>query len=679
MDRKKRQSVSVMIGGVHSYFPQEMIRGIIAKAQQEDINTYFFLRIHTKPFFRSVLGDFSNNIYDYQFNTVHDYCRISGTDGYIINYGTIGFHMNETDAYSFARRYGNRPLVIVTEKVDLPNCHNIISDNHQAMFDVVEHLIREHGCKKILFMRGPSRNTDAMERYEGYLDAMEEYGLPVNDSMIGMGDFSAYVDEEVERVLDANPDADAFAFSNDEMASSCYRVCEKRGLRVGVNLKITGFDGGEFSDKLIPPLTTVFQDAYGMGYQATEDMVRILRGEKLTEQRYPVQLVTRESCGCTLSRDKTIVQPQQAADELRRIRRKAAKREEELLEYQGKSWFIPMMARDLNDYVQDETEFCFQVMEKLKLLKANAAYLFLLDHSISYDGQSEWNCPDNLYLASFYRRGESFSFQPYDRPRVTEENSIALLTDDGDNHQFMCFLLFSGDRQYGLLVCDVPAEELAFFYVVSLQLGLSLQYLEMSKVQEMHRRQMALDMEAIRARNKELDMLSGYDQLSGLLNLRGMTESVKGICKDGLEQFAYLLYCDLDHLKQINDYFGHPEGNYAITVCSSVLRSCIRETDKLARVGGDEFVCLVLDHGPSFPEQFRERLTEALEKANQESGKPFYIGISVGIEPFVLKSYEDFLTASAQADKKLYEAKKTRRADVRKPLTDFPLLRGGVQ
>ncbi|MGM9603464.1 MAG: diguanylate cyclase domain-containing protein, partial [Faecousia sp.] len=621
-----------------------------------------------KPFFRSVLGDFSNNIYDYQFNTIHDYCRLSGTDGCIIGYGTIGFHLNRDDSCGFARRYSNRPLVIVTEKVDLPNCHNIISDNHQGMFDVIEHLIVVHGCKKILFMRGPRRNTDAIERFQGYLDAMEKYKLPVDDSMIGEGDFSAYVDKEVERVLDANPDADAFAFSNDEMASACYRVCEKRGLRIGADLKITGFDGGEFSQKLIPPLTSVIQDACAMGRKAVEDMARILRGEQLSEERFPVHLVARESCGCALNRSRKVFRPQETYDELKRIRYEAAKREEELLEYQGKSWFIPMMARDLNDCVQDETEYCFQVMEKLKLLKVKTAYLFLLDHSVSYDGESEWTCPDNLYLASCYRHGESFAFQPYDRPHVTEENGIAQLTDDGDNHQFMCFLLFSGDRQYGLLVCDVTIDELAFFYVVSLQLGLSLQYLEISKVQEMHRRQMTKDMEAIRARNRELDMLSGYDQLSGLLNLRGLTESVKELCRDGLEQYAYLLYCDLDHLKQINDYFGHPEGNYAITVCASVLRSCIRETDKLARVGGDEFVCLVLSDGPSFPELFRKRLNEALEKINESSGKPFYVGISVGIQPFVLKTYEDFHQAVAQADKKLYEAKKKRRPDVRREM-----------
>lgn len=668
MDRKKRLSVSVMIGGVHSFFPREMIKGIEKRAKDEDMNAFFFLRIHTKPFFRSVLGDFSNNIYDYQFNTVHDYCRISGTDGYIIGYGTIGFHLNRDDAKDFANRYNNRPLVIVTEKVDLPNCHNIISDNHQGMYDAVSHLAQVDHCRKILFMRGPKSNTDAAERYQGYLDAMSHYGLPVDDSMIGEGDFSAYVDKEIERVLDANPDADAFAFSNDEMASSCYRVCKKRGLRVGVDLKITGYDGGEFTEKLIPPLTSVFQDAYGMGIQAAGDMARILRGEKLEDSRFPVRVVPRESCGCQSAYSGEDDGEMDPNWELKRIRYEAAQREEELLEYQGKSWFIPMMARDLNDCVEDETEYCRQVMEKLKLLKVNAAYLFLLDHSISYDGKTEWSCPDNLYLASFCRHGETFAYQTYDRPLVTAENGIAQLTDDGENHQFMCFLLFSGERQYGLLACDVPTDELAFFYVVSLQLGLSLRYLELSKIQELHRRRMTQDMEAIRAKNKELDMLAGYDQLTGLLNLRGLNDSVKALCSVPIRRHAYLLYCDLDHLKQLNDYFGHPEGNYALTASSAILRSCLRETDKLARVGGDEFIGLVLSEDDSFPNLFRARLIEALRKANEVSGKPYFIGLSVGIHAFDLTCPEDFQEAMEMADKNLYIAKRDRRADVRREI-----------
>ena len=665
MDNQKRHSVGVMIGGVHSYFTREMIRGMVAQAREEELNAFFFLRIHTKPFFQSVLGDFSSNIYDYQFNTIHDYCSISGADGFIIGYGTIGFHLNKDDSDAFARRFNSRPLVIVSEKVDLPNCHNIIADNYQGMYDMITHLIEVHGCRKILFMRGPKRNVDAVERLQGYLDAMQDHNLTVANFMIGEGDFSSYVDGEVERLLDANPDAQAFAFANDEMAYSCYRVCEKRGIRIGTDLKVTGFDGGEFTEKMIPPLTSVFQDAYGIGCRAVEDMAKIFQREPVPNQRFPVRVVARESCGCTPRRDHVPL-PQEAALELQRVRQEAAQREQEIMEYQGKSWFIPMLARDLNDCVQSETEYCYQMMEKLRLLKAGTSYLFLLDHSISYDGVGEWTCPDNLYLAAYYRDGKSFAYQTYDRPHVTQERGIAQLTDDGTAHQFMCFLLFSGDRQYGLLACEVPTDELGLYYVLSLQLGLSLQYLEISKLQEMHRYRMSQDLEAARARNRELDLISGYDQLSGLLNLRGLTESVRLLCREGVAQSAYLLYCDLDHLKQINDYFGHLEGNYAIVACSSILRECVRGADKLARVGGDEFVCLVLSGNPTFPDLFRARLSAACERVNQTSGKPYYIGLSVGIQPFTLSSYEDFQRAAAEADKKLYISKRDRRSDVRR-------------
>ena len=665
MDNQKRHSVGVMIGGVHSYFTREMIRGMVSQAREEELSAFFFLRIHTKPFFQSILGDFSSNIYDYQFNTIHDYCSISGADGFIIGYGTIGFHLNKDDSDAFARRFNSRPLVIVSEKVDLPNCHNIIADNYQGMYDMITHLIEVHGCRKILFMRGPKRNVDAVERLQGYLDAMQDHNLTVANFMIGEGDFSSYVDSEVERLLDANPDAQAFAFANDEMASSCYRVCEKRGIRIGTDLKVTGFDGGEFTEKMIPPLTSVFQDAYGIGCRAVEDMAKIFHGEPVPNQRFPVRVVARESCGCTPRQDHVPL-PQEAALELQRVRQEAAQREQEIMEYQGKSWFIPMLARDLNDFVQSETEYCYQMMEKLRLLKAGTSYLFLLDHSISYDGVGEWTCPDNLYLAAYYRDGKSFAYQTYDRPHVTQERGIAQLTDDGTAHQFMCFLLFSGDRQYGLLACEVPTDELGLYYVLSLQLGLSLQYLEISKLQEMHRYRMSQDLEAARARNRELDLISGYDQLSGLLNLRGLTESVRLLCREGVAQSAYLLYCDLDHLKQINDYFGHLEGNYAIAACSSILRECVRGADKLARVGGDEFVCLVLSGNPTFPDLFRARLSAACERVNQTSGKPYYIGLSVGVQPFTLSSYEDFHRAVAEADKKLYISKRDRRSDVRR-------------
>ena len=89
-------------------------------------------------------------------------------------------------------------------------------------------------------------------------------------------------------------------------------------------------------------------------------------------------------------------------------------------------------------------------------------------------------------------------------------------------------------------------------------------------------------------------------------------------------------------------------------------------------MGGDEFVCLVLSGSPTFPDQFRARLAAACERVNQGSGKPFYVNLSVGIQPFVLRTYEDFHDAVTEADKKLYIAKRDRRPDVRKEPVDTP-------
>ena len=91
---------------------------------------------------------------------------------------------------------------------------------------VISHLVEEHHLSRILFVAGPEHNTDAIERKEAYLETMKKYGLPVTPGMIAQGDYSEFVDKQVERLLDSNPDAQAIVFANDEMAFcrlSCLR------------------------------------------------------------------------------------------------------------------------------------------------------------------------------------------------------------------------------------------------------------------------------------------------------------------------------------------------------------------------------------------------------------------------------------------------------------------------
>ena len=140
----------------------------------------------------------------------------------------------------------------------------------------------------------------------------------------------------------------------------------------------------------------------------------------------------------------------------------------------------------------------------------------------------------------YYRDEETATFHLYDRQPVNAENGICQLMADNDRHQFMVFLLFSGEKQYGLLACDIQPEEFPFFYVISLQIGLSLHYLEISKVEVLRRQEMSRDLELVRERNRELGLISKYDELTGLLNLRGFTEQIKNFCSKSEHQRAIL-------------------------------------------------------------------------------------------------------------------------------------------
>lgn len=665
MEMGEQTSLGVLIGGVHTYFPKEIIRGISSEARKENINIYYFLGMQTKSFFKDILRGDSNTFYDYQFNTIYDYSKIGGFDGILINYGTVGLYLKEDNVTKFAEKYNDLPLIFMTEKVDAPNCHSIISDNYQGIYDAVEHLITEHGCKKILFVKGPEGNTDASERCQGYLDAMKAHDLTVQPEMIAEGDYSEFVDESVAALLDQNPDAQAIVFSNDEMAFSGYRVCEKRGLKIGKDILITGYDNSELAVRMEPPLTTVLQDGRAMGQKAVQNMKKILQGEEVDFCRYPTRLVVRESCGC-IQRKADKRKERSLPEEVHRLRTELAEKQQEFVDFQRKSWMIPMMVRELNELIDDERGFSLRVMDTMRALGVGSSYLFLLEQPLAYDGEGEWTCPESLHLASYCKNGETFAYSLLERPRVTKERGIARLTEDGTCHQYMVYLLFSGKRQYGLLVCEVPVKDISFYYVVSLQIGLALHNYELNKIENLHRQQLFQDMEKIREKNRELDIKSAYDPLTRLLNFGGFTERVKKTCREESGMKAHLLYCDLDHLKEINDTWGHAEGNFAIKSCADILKKCVRGSDLIARIGGDEFSCLAFSDQDSFAQILKERIAGFCREFNEGSGKPYYVEISIGVKTFFLEKYEDLQIATLYADQALYEAKKSRRKSIKK-------------
>jgi diguanylate cyclase (GGDEF)-like protein len=122
-----------------------------------------------------------------------------------------------------------------------------------------------------------------------------------------------------------------------------------------------------------------------------------------------------------------------------------------------------------------------------------------------------------------------------------------------------------------------------------------------------------------------------------------------------------LLYIDIDRFKEINDTFGHKEGDKALQDVAAALRECFRTTDILARIGGDEFA-LTTDVPPDSPKILEERLVNAVQQITNKTGRPYQISLSIGItrcdDSLGALSIEDLL---ARADALMYEQKRKRK------------------
>ena len=171
-----------------------------------------------------------------------------------------------------------------------------------------------------------------------------------------------------------------------------------------------------------------------------------------------------------------------------------------------------------------------------------------------------------------------------------------------------------------------------------------------------------------RKRSEELRRLALLDELTGLNNRRGfllLADHQLIVSKRDKKPLA-LLFIDLNNLKMINDSFGHKEGDRAISDAGAILKETFRESDIVARVGGDEFCVLMTADNELDIDTPVGRLNTNVELHNAQGIRPYKVSLSVGkanYDPHNPVTIEDLMR---QADELMYEAKmsKANRARV---------------
>jgi len=156
--------------------------------------------------------------------------------------------------------------------------------------------------------------------------------------------------------------------------------------------------------------------------------------------------------------------------------------------------------------------------------------------------------------------------------------------------------------------------------------------------------------------------LATMDELTLLSNRRGflaLSAHALNVC-NRLKKSASLFFIDMDGFKDINDRFGHAEGDRALTSFSNLLRSTCRDADVVGRLGGDEFVVFLTDAGESQSEALLNRLHNLVSKQNSHEQRGYDIRYSVGVvvyDPDRHSTIEDLLE---DADKLMYEQKSSK-------------------
>ncbi len=159
---------------------------------------------------------------------------------------------------------------------------------------------------------------------------------------------------------------------------------------------------------------------------------------------------------------------------------------------------------------------------------------------------------------------------------------------------------------------------------------------------------------------ESLRSLSITDSLTGLYNRRGLFALAEQQLKmvNRSQKWLSVIFTDLDDLKSINDKFGHQEGDAALIRTADILRDTFRESDIIARVGGDEFVAIIVTDEKRSPGATQDRIKRNLVTYHAKNNTGYSLSLSTGIvvyDPVHPVTFEDLLR---EADRIMYATKK---------------------
>lgn len=186
--------------------------------------------------------------------------------------GIIASMANETKSLEYFQKIKAKgiPLIMFDRGEEELNVDYIGIDDYQSSFLVVEHL-KSQGCKRIAHIGGHSHTRIYKNRIKGFRDALEKYGLPIDEELISESSLSIEDGRRImEQLLDLPDRPDAVYAASDFAALGALQVMHENNIEVPKEIALVGFSNETFSSLVKPSISTIEQHSDDIGKLASE-------------------------------------------------------------------------------------------------------------------------------------------------------------------------------------------------------------------------------------------------------------------------------------------------------------------------------------------------------------------------------------------------------------------------
>ncbi|EOZ98324.1 putative LacI-family transcriptional regulator [Indibacter alkaliphilus LW1] len=184
------------------------------------------------------------------------------------------------------------PIVFFDRLPDLPNSINVTVNDYDGAYQAVTHLISQ-GYKKIVHLAGPKNLTISKKRREGYIQALEDAGISVNENLIvecPSGTEKESFDVTIKLFEDVDNRPDAIFAHHDIVGAGAMMALKSIGLKIPEDVGVVGYSNWQFSSMIDPPLSTVSQPGFNIGEKATTMLLDMINN-KNDYKKEPVHVV----------------------------------------------------------------------------------------------------------------------------------------------------------------------------------------------------------------------------------------------------------------------------------------------------------------------------------------------------------------------------------------------------